>query len=320
MTSDAHTLLRPRRVAVIFNPASGQGDPAERRRRLETALLSETVQAEIRETRPDETAATLAHEAVASGAEIVLVCGGDGTIMEAAAGLIHQPVALGVVPGGTGNLVATNLRIPIAIPEAVRVALHGQPQLLDVGRRLGDPESAQNPRPFADVMVLMGGIGWDARMIRDADRRWKERLGPLAYFLAALRNLRHRPARFRIELNDEHPIVRRAASVLIANFGRVTGGLPVVPGADPSDGRLDVAVLMAESLPGLVGLCVSALLGRLEEDPRMAYYRVRRVRITADRLQPIQLDGNDRGNERVLEIEVDPGALRVMLPPSGARP
>jgi len=59
---------------------------------------------------------------------------------------------------------------------------------------------------------------------------------------------------------------------------------------------------------------VSALLRRLEEDPRIQYFRVRRVRITADRVQPIQLDGNDRGNDRVLELEVDPRALRVMVP------
>jgi diacylglycerol kinase family enzyme len=142
----------------------------------------------------------------------------------------------------------------------------------------------------------------------------KRRLGFLAYFWAALRNLRHRPTRFRIELDEARPIYRRSPGVLVANFGRITGGLPVVPGADPADGRLDVAVLLAESLPGFVGLVVSALLRRLDQDPRVAYYPVRRVRITAEHPQPVQFDGNDRGNDRVLALEVVPGALQVMAP------
>src|SRR5262245_29688696 len=99
---------RPRRVVVIFNPASGKGDPADRRRQLATALLREAVRAEIRETREGESAAALAKEAVAGGAELVIACGGDGTINEVAAGLIQTSVALGVVPGGTGNLFAVN--------------------------------------------------------------------------------------------------------------------------------------------------------------------------------------------------------------------
>jgi YegS/Rv2252/BmrU family lipid kinase len=309
---------RPRRVVAIFNPASGHGDPVERRRQLESALLAEAAHAEIRETRVNESATVLAREAVAEGAEIVLVCGGDGTIMEVAAGLLNQPVALGVVPGGTGNLFATNLQLPTAIPEAVRVALHGQPRRLDVGRRQEAQPVGQSPGPLTDVMVLIAGIGWDARMIRDADRQQKRRFGLLAYFWAAIRNLRYRPARFLIELDDERPIYRRSPGILVANFGCITGGLPIVPNADPGDGRLDVAVLMAESLPGFVGLCVSALLRRLEEDPRIAYYPVRRVRITADHPQPIQFDGNDQGNDRVLALEVVPQALQVMVPRPGA--
>jgi YegS/Rv2252/BmrU family lipid kinase len=300
---------RPRRVVAIFNPASGQGDPADRRQQLESALLAEPVRAEIRETRADVLATSMAREAVAEGAELVIACGGDGTIMEVAAGLVNQPVALGVVPGGTGNLFAANLGIPTAIPDAVRVALHGQPRRVDVGRR-GEADG-----PLPDVMVLIAGIGWDARMIRDADRGQKNRFGLLAYFWAAIRNLRYRPTRFLITLDDERPIVRRSPGILVANFGCITGGLPVVPNADPEDGRLDVAVLMAETLSGFVGLVVSALLRRLEEDPRIAYYPVRRVRIAADHPQPIQLDGNDQGNDRVLELEALPRALKVMVPP-----
>lgn len=302
MKSDAGTPPPPKFVVAVFNPASGTGDPQARRRALEAALRQEGVRAEIRDTSPGASATELARAAVAEGVQRVLACGGDGTVMEVAAALVGQPVALGIVPGGTGNLLATNLEIPSSLPGAVRVALRGRIRQIDVGRS-GE-----------DVMVMMAGIGWDAQMIRDADRELKGRFGFLAYFWAALRHLGRPPVRFRIRLDDDRPISRRAKTVLVANFGRITGGLPVVPRADPSDGYLDVAILTAETLPGFAGLCASALLRRLERDPRIQYYRVRRVRITAGHPQPIQFDGNDRGATRVLELEVAPAALRVMVP------
>jgi diacylglycerol kinase family enzyme len=225
--------------------------------------------------------------------------------MEVAAGLVGQRAALGIVPAGTGNLFALNLEIPTAIPDAVRAALEGERRSLDVGRR-GDA-----------TMVMMAGIGWDAQMVRDASRELKDRIGLLAYFWAALRNMRRSPARFMIELDDRPPFYQRAKSILVANLGRITGGLLVVPNADPSDGYLDVAVITAESLLCFAGLCVSTLRRRLHDDPRVTFHRVRRVRITAPHAQPIQFDGNDMGSDRVLELDAAPGALQVMVPTRG---
>jgi YegS/Rv2252/BmrU family lipid kinase len=291
-----------RSVVAIFNPVSGQGAAPDRRAQLETALAAAGARFEVHETQPDAPATELAREAVSEGADLVLACGGDGTVMEAATGLVGQHAALGIVPAGTGNLFALNLQIPTAIPDAVHAALNGERRSLDVGRR-GDA-----------TMVMMAGIGWDAHMVRDASRELKNRIGMLAYFWAAIRNLRRPPERFMIELDDRPPFYQKAKSILVANLGRITGGLLVVPDADPSDGYLDVAVITAETLFCFAGLCASTLFRRLPEDPRVTFHRVRRVRITARHPQAIQFDGNDMGSDRVLELEVVPGALQVMVP------
>jgi YegS/Rv2252/BmrU family lipid kinase len=291
-----------RSVVAIFNPVSGQGTAPDRRAQLEAALAAAGARFELRETRPDVPATELARQAVRDGVDLVLVCGGDGTVMEAAAGLVGERAALGIVPAGTGNLFALNLEIPTAIPDAVEAALHGERRSLDVGCQ-GDA-----------TMVMMAGIGWDAQMVRDASRELKNRIGMLAYLWAALRNLRRPPERFMIELDDRPPFHQKAKSILVANLGRITGGLLVVPDADPRDGYLDVAVVTAETLFCFAGLCASTLFRRLREDPRVTFYRVRRVRITARCPQPIQFDGNGMGSDRVLELEVVPGALQVMVP------
>jgi YegS/Rv2252/BmrU family lipid kinase len=295
-----------RSVVVICNPVSGQGAAPDRRAQVEAALALAGARFQVRETAPPVPATELARAAVSEGADLVLACGGEGTVMEVAAGLVGQRAALGIVPAGTGNLFALNLQIPTAIPDAVRAALGGERRSLDVGRR-GDA-----------TMVMVAGIGWDAQMVRDASRELKDRIGLLAYFWAALRNLRRSPERFMTELDDRPPFYQRAKSILVANLGRITGGLLVVPNADPSDGYLDVAVITAESLLCFAGLCVSTLCRRLHDDPRVTFHRVRHVRITARYAPPIQFDGNNMGSDRVLELDVAAGALQVMVPTRSA--
>src|SRR5207247_10155385 len=138
------------------------------------------------------------------------------------------------------------------------------------------------------------GMGLDAQMVRDADRRLKDRLGVLAYFLAALRHLGHRAVRYTITL-DGQLLHRRARMVLVANLGRITGGLELVPGADPEDRWLEVAILRAQGLWDLLVLAACALIGRTPASrfpggaPLMELHRGREIVVEADRPQPVQL-------------------------------
>src|SRR5439155_4941932 len=156
---------------------------------------------ELGETDREQGATPLARKALAAGMERLLVSGGDGSVTEAADVLAGSPVALAVLPGGTGNLLALNLGVPSDAEAAMRLALTGEVRPVDVGRANGK------------VFLIMAGVGVDAHMVRDADRNMKERLGVLAYFWAILRNLGRNDTRYDITI-DDRLLHRRAKSVL----------------------------------------------------------------------------------------------------------
>lgn len=298
-------LLEPRgdleKVALIFNPACGTLDPQLRRSHLEALAHAAGLSCGLAETDEEQGAEPLARKAAADGMVRVLVSGGDGTVKEAAEALAGTGVSLAVLPAGTGNLLALNLGIPSDAEAAMRLALSGEAQPTDVGRANGR------------VFLIMAGIGADARMIRDADRNLKRRFGFLAYFAAALRNLGRPRTLFTITV-DGRCIRRHAQTVLVANLGRITGGIELIPGADPADGQLQVAVLRARTLREFGELAWGALLGRVRSDDRLEIYCGREIVIETDSPQPVELDGNDVGTTSRLEISVEPGALQLIRP------
>jgi YegS/Rv2252/BmrU family lipid kinase len=287
------------RVAVIFNPASGTEDAATRRAALEQLAQAAGLACPLAETDAARGATPLAEEAVRDGMERVLVAGGDGSVCEAAGALAGTETALAVLPGGTGNLLALNLGLPTDGAAAMRLALTAEPSRLDVGRANGT------------VFLIMAGMGLDAQLIQDADRELKDRLGALAYFVSAVRHLRRPPARYTITIDGQR-FHRRAQTVLVANLGRITGGVELVPGADPGDGRLDVAILRGRGVGELARFAWRTLLGRRRGDPGLEIHRGRHIVIETGSPQPVQLDGNEAGPTTRLEVQVEPGALRVV--------
>ena len=137
----------------------------------------------------------------------------------------------------------------------------------------------------------------------------------LAYFISALKNLPRRRERVEITLDDHRPLRRRVKTVMIANMGKITGGLEAVPTASPNDGRLDVALLRAETLAQWLRLLGYALLGRAHEDPSLDVYQARKIVIRTPFPQPVEFDGEEAGRTRELTVEVVPKAVRVLVPP-----
>lgn len=293
-------------IHVIFNPVSGQGDPERRKKLISEALARHGYTCQFIATSQEQGARALADRAVKEGAELLAVSGGDGTVMEALAALVGTKIPVAVLPAGTGNLLSINLGIPMTVPEAVDVALSGDIYELDLART-GDG------RYFA----IMGGIGLDARMIQDAGREAKKRLGVLAYFWSALKNLPRRRSRVEITLDDRPPLRRRVKTVMIANMGKITGGLEAVPTASPNDGRLDVVVVRTETLGQGLRLLGYTMLGRAQQDPSYDVHQARRIAIHTSIPQPVEFDGEEAGRTRDLTVEVVPRAVRVLVP-SGA--
>ncbi len=262
-----------------------------------------------RETTPADGGTGQARAAVEAGADVVVVAGGDGTVMAVATALAHTGTALALLPTGTGNLLARNLELPLELPAAVEVALGGRPRQLDVGCATLDGDRATVRR-----FTVMAGIGFDAAMMADASPALKARLGWPAYVLSAVRHLRDDAMKCTIITDDGPPRQRRVRAVLVANVGRLQGGVELLPDARPDDGLLDVAVVAPRGPVDWLRVAGRVLRSSRVSDRRLERLRVRRVEVRTTRPRQCEYDGDPVGRATLLQVNVEPGALTVLLP------
>jgi YegS/Rv2252/BmrU family lipid kinase len=251
----------------------------------------------------------LAEYGVAEGVDVVAVFGGDGTTMQAAAALVGTEVALGVIPGGTGNLLAGNLRIPASPARAARALVAGRPRRFDLGRM----ERAQGAQYFA----VACGAGYDARVMAATLSEHKRRWGMAAYVATTLRLIGNIRSATHIITIDGVEYDAHAAMVLVANCGEVIPPfVKLRAGIRPDDGFLDVVVMRANNF----GQSVRAVWDLLRDAPTadgvetfVGYARGREIRVVTEPVEPVQLDG-EAGGETPFTVNVVPGAIRIMVP------
>jgi YegS/Rv2252/BmrU family lipid kinase len=242
-----------------------------------------------------------AKQAVAAGVDLVIACGGDGTVTSCAEGVAYSGVPLAIIPIGTGNLLARNVGLPVSLHEALAVALTGRDQPLDSG--------TANSRPF----VVMAGLGLDARMLADTSEPLKKRLGWAAYAISVFRHLRDRPARVMLIADDRPPIRVRASAVIVGNVGRLRGGLPLLPDARVDDGLLDAVVITALGWAAWAVL-VGQILMRRGRTERVTRCQFRRLQVLLEHQQPWELDGEVMGATHQLVVAAQPGRLLLRVP------
>ncbi|WFE28702.1 diacylglycerol kinase family protein [Solwaraspora sp. WMMD791] len=290
------------RSAVVVNPAK-VSDLDGLRATVDGALTGAGWAAPMwLETTVDSPGEAQTRQAVDAGAEVVLACGGDGTVMSCVAGLVGTGVALAILPAGTGNLLAANLGLSTDLTAGIEVAVERATRRLDVGR-------LDDGRYF----VVMAGMGFDAKMLAATSEQAKAAIGWPAYVVGALRHLRDRPMSVRIQVDDRPPVATRALTVLVANVGRLQGGVTLLADAEPDDGQLDVAVLTPRTLRHWLALGW-AVLRRRQRVPRMQVHRGRTVSVVSDRAQPRELDGDLIEPDRTLRATVQPAALLLCVP------
>ncbi len=254
-----------------------------------------------------------ARQAVADGAAVVCALGGDGTVRAVASALVGTETPLGLLPGGTGNLLARNLDLPVdSIDKALVVALTGHNARIDVGRMAVDP-SGQHAVPDEHYFFVMAGIGFDAEIMAGAGERLKAKVGYGAYVVSGLQNFLGPQFRARITVDGETEFARRTRTVVVGNAGRLFGGVVLMPEARLDDGLLDTMVLSPRGLAGW-----SAVAGHLLTRQRRGHGLIDRhtgseIRITTDRPQEMQLDGDPIGTARSMTATVEPGALVVRV-------
>jgi len=260
------------------------------------------------ETTVEDPGTGQARRAVERGADVVLACGGDGTVRSVAQALAGSGVALGLVPTGTGNLLARALGTPPGVAAATRVALTGDDRAIDVGRVRVDGDEQER------VFLVMAGTGFDAAIMENTPEALKVRVGPFAYVISGFRAMRGRRTRVTLTVDDGPPLRRRTRTVLVGNSGSLLGGLVLMPAATIDDGVLDVVNLAPKGLVGWVAVAIRLITRRRRGHSRVEHWQARSIVVEADAPQPSQLDGDPIGDARELRIRVEHAALVVRVP------
>lgn len=307
-------------AAVVVNPTKFDHGTDKVRRRLE-AVCSDLGWAELLwlETTVDDPGIGQTRTALDKGADVVLACGGDGTVRCVGQVLAGTGTPLGLLPAGTGNLLARNLEMDVDdIAAAMRIGLSGDDRPVDVGWVTVVGEHGEvHTAPEEQAFLVMAGMGFDAAVMATAPEDLKARVGPLAYIVAGLRLLRGKQTRVRLELDGGEPLVRRVRTVVIGNCGRLLGGIELMPDAELDDGWLDVVSIAPKGIGGWAAVAARVITKRRRGHSRVEHWRARAVTVTGETPQPCQLDGDPVGDGVQLDMRLDPGALLVRVPARG---
>jgi diacylglycerol kinase (ATP) len=294
------------RALLITNPDAARTDPRTIRS-VRDVLARRGLTVEVAGTTASEDATELARRGVRDGAEIVAVYGGDGTTMRAVRGIVGLDVALGLIPGGTGNVLAGNLRIPRSPVRAAEVVAAGKVRAIDLGRVEREDDGVH-------YFAVNCGAGADASLMAATSGQAKRRWGFGAYVAQMWQQLgQMAPVPHRITVDGEL-LETDAATVLVANCGEVIPPFLKL-GADiaPDDGLLDVVVLSATGLAESVGVLWQLARGTPNGSGGIQHARGHEVRIEATPARPVQLDGEPTGCTPLVAA-VMPGAIRVLVP------
>lgn len=338
---------RARRAAVVVNPTKFSDVDAVRRRITEGFTRRGWAEPLWLETTEEDPGRGQAAQALASGVELVCSLGGDGTVRNIASALTGSGVPLGLLPGGTGNLLARNLSLPVnELDGALEVAIGGRNKRIDTVRLVierpsraqleqrgndpqdpGDPnlaptlsdahdvpEPGSSPVTEEHVYLVMAGLGFDAELMAGASERLKSTAGWLAYVVSGAQHLKGPQYRVEIASEAAPTVHRRVRTVLVGNVGRLTGGMVLLPDAKADDGVLDTIVLSPKGLVGWAAVAARIATQRRHGHDRVAHLQSATVSVRSDKPVEIQLDGDPMGQAIAMQAEVDPLSLLVRVP------
>ncbi|MFE4226367.1 diacylglycerol/lipid kinase family protein [Arthrobacter sp. NPDC056886] len=298
-----------RRAAVVINPAKSAGPALKGAifRLCETQGWAEPLWLE---TTVEDPGAGQAREALEAGVDVVIAAGGDGTVRCVAEVLAGTGTPMGLVPLGTGNLLARNLGADITDPlSACFDVLNGSDRSVDVVKATLDRSDDEQ------VFLVMAGLGYDAAIMADTVDVLKDRMGWLAYVEAGIRKLPGKPVKARISVDGGEPVRRRIRSVMVGNCGRLMGGIEIFPEAKPDDGVLDLLILSPRGRLGWLGV-IAGIFGRNKnknETESVDYFQGKTAEITLEREQEFQLDGDHLGTGKHLAVTLEPDALKIRM-------
>jgi diacylglycerol kinase (ATP) len=291
-------------VLILFNPFAGQA--YNLKRSLEDAAeiwRSRGWEVELRPTKAPGDATIQAQAAASKGYDVVAAAGGDGTVNEVMNGLVGTNTALAVLPVGTVNIWARELGLSMELKRAATNFLDAHLEKIDVGK-------AGN-RYF----LLMAGIGFDAAVTAIINPQEKKQLGVLAYVKQAVQLAWRFPGITSHIRIDGKRIRGRVLMVVIGNSQLYGGVVKLTAHAIINDGLLDVCIIKGRSMLTAPLRLISIFTRRYNQDPKVEYYRAKRIQIKGKKVMAVQVDGDYLG-VTPMNFQVVPSGLWVLVPPS----
>jgi len=313
-------------TAIIYNPQKVE------RVRLQEAVDLALARAGLRKgnyypTTEQDQGGAQAKEALADGHTLILVAGGDGTVRSVAEAIAYTDAELGLLPVGTGNVLARNLSIPLgSLGRAALKAAAGETHRIDLARVTID--LGEHREPVVRTFAVMAGLGLDAKIIMNTDAQLKRTLGWVAYVEGGLRSLPVRFERMDLTVNGRPAGTLKLHSLLIGNCGFLPGNITLMPQAQLDDGLLDVAAVGPRKIWNWIDFFnrvtwVNFLRGKVVGAAELADYTANiktlgnmsgaSIEVRPHHPVDLQLDGDAFGRVYGAKFEVMPRALKIRL-------
>lgn len=341
MSDTAPDAPRARRsLTVVYNPVKVDDVDAAKQLVASAAARHGWDHPTWIETTAEETGEKQGREAVESGADVVASLGGDGTVRAVASALVGTDAALGLLPGGTGNLLARNLGLPIdSLEDAVEAMLSGADRTIDVGLvRTGDSltelgadatagpggradDPTEGRRDGEEVFLVMAGMGLDGEVMANTNEKVKAVVGWVAYLFAAMRKIFGRGFSVAVSATGgpgeaDRPgdrIGRHARTVVIGNCGTLQGGIELMPEAKIDDGVLDSVVVAPKGFFGWLTVLADVVTRHRTGHKRLDRLRGREFTVQSKDPVETEIDGDPIGERRALAVRVLPDSLVVRV-------
>jgi YegS/Rv2252/BmrU family lipid kinase len=296
------------RICVIFNPAA-RGNKARRFRHFLNELSQ---QCSLKATTGPGDARRFAHAAASIGFDIIAAAGGDGTVNEVLNGIGDEPdgfvrTRLGVLPLGTVNVFARELKIPLRLEHAWKVLKRARETRIDLACA---EFMGEEGKPESRYFMQLAGAGLDARAVELVSWKLKKNAGPLAYVVAGLQALAEKQPRITVSADGK----KLEGELALLGNGKFYGGpFEIFPGAHLSNGLLDACVFPRVNLPAFLGHAPGFIARRKLSESRLQRLRAEKIELTSETQTAFELDGEWVGKLPVT-FSIEQKKLRVVVP------
>lgn len=256
----------------------------------------------------------VADEAISAGAEVILVGGGDGTVRAVSSRLLNKHIILGILPVGTGNLLARNLNIyPNKFSDCLKYALFGEERHIDVGRIFLKSEVTK--QVSTDIFLVMAGFGFDADVISKTSTSLKKTIGWMAYMDAGVRHLPGKRNKVTVKIDNLPASNVKTRTIIVGNCSILPTGINLFSNALIDDGKLDVMTVSPRNSFEWIFVFGEILFKRPKRKPLVKYHKAKNVELKAHDTLEVQVDGDSIGSSKFLRMQIVPDGLVVRVPP-----